>query len=79
MRCAVAVVLVGVVVAPSGPEVKGGNHEQSAAKDQDGPEIEAREGGVHGCKVCLLIMPRTCELSFIGALIVTGVVVDLRA
>ena len=48
MRCAVAVVLVGVVVAPSGPEVKGGNHEQSAAKDQDGPEIEAGKGGVHG-------------------------------
>lgn len=48
MRCAVAVVLVGVVVAASGPEVEGGNHEQSAAKDQDGPEIEAGEGGVHG-------------------------------
>jgi len=48
VRCAVAVVLVGVVVAASGPEVKRGDYEQSAAKDQDGPEIEAREGGVHG-------------------------------
>ena len=48
MRCAVAVVLVGVVVAASSTEVKGGDHEQPAAKDQHGPEIEAGEGGVHG-------------------------------
>ncbi|WP_186524511.1 hypothetical protein [Synechococcus sp. SYN20] len=71
VRGAVAVVLVGVVVAASGPEIKGGNYEQSAAKDQDGPEIEAREGGVHGCEVSELMMPRSCSLSCLGALIVT--------
>ena len=46
MGGAVAVVLVGVVIAALGAEEQGGQHEQPAAGQQHGGEGEA--GGVHG-------------------------------
>ena len=43
--CAVAVVIVGVVVAALGAEEQGGEHEQAAAEDQHGGQGET------GCRV----------------------------
>ncbi len=41
MGGAVAVVLVGVVVATSGPEIERRQHEKPAAKEQHGAEVES--------------------------------------
>ena len=47
MGGAVAVVLIGVVIAASRPEEEGGQHEKTTAEEQNRAQVESGEGGVH--------------------------------
>ena len=44
---AIAVVLIGVVVTPSGAEEQAGQWEQHNAAHKYGPKIEPRQSGFH--------------------------------